>query len=320
MGSVECAPAMRSTAMAYAVCVVVLAVFATAASEGDDRVVLLQEDGIPAPARMAAQKLWKQAAAMSDMRTGEFTKMQMPGQALKEAAVPNTAPSKPPAVAAVASAQKKIANAEQKVAKAQKKAKFEASKAGAKAAKAAAEPKNKAGNSHVASSSSTKTQVKAKAKQEKRREKAKTAKTKAKMKAKTARAAAKSATKSRGPPKGAAEVATKKAKKSGKLHGKNDTPPSKHKKKWVGTKKGNVKIFDKMHGAKGPEILAKAKTDAKMRKIKRKGKKFSKGAKKQEAKAQKKLKKKLDKAKKAKKKAKQAKSDARKPVKNSEVK
>merc|ERR1719316_1741008 len=104
------------------------------------------------------------------------------------------------------------------------------------------------------------------------------------MKAKTARAAAKSATKSRGPPKGAAEVATKKAKKSGKLHGKNDTPPSKHKKKWVGTKKGNVKIFDKMHGAKGPEILArakkkneliqkagravKAKTDAKMRKIK----------------------------------------------------
>merc|ERR1711981_1375366 len=155
----ECA--MR-TAMAYAVCVVVLAVFATAASEGDDRVVLLQEDGIPAPARMAAQKLWRQAAAMSDMRTGEFTKMQMPGQALKEAAVPNTAPSKPPAVAAVASAQKKIANAEQKVAKAQKKAKFEASKAGAKAA---AKPKNKAGNSHVASSSSTKSQVKAKAKQ-----------------------------------------------------------------------------------------------------------------------------------------------------------
>merc|ERR1712230_127378 len=176
MGTQECA--MR-TAMAYAVCVVVLAVFATAASEGDDRVVLLQEDGIPAPARMAAQKLWKQAAAMSDMRTGEFTKMQMPGQALKEAAVPNTAPSKPPAVAAVASAQKKIANAEQKVAKAQKKAKFEASKAGAKAAKAAAKPKNKAGNSHVASSSSTKSQVKAK-----------------------------SATKSRGPPKGAAEVAT----------------------------------------------------------------------------------------------------------------
>merc|ERR1712100_320975 len=289
MGTQECA--MR-TAMAYAVCVVVLAVFATAASEGDDRVVLLQEDGIPAPARMAAQKLWKQAAAMSDMRTGEFTKMQMPGQALKEAAVPNTAPSKPPAVAAVASAQKKIANAEQKVAKAQKKAKFEASKAGAKAAKAAAKPKNKAGNSHVASSSSTKTQVKAKAKQEKRREKAKMAKTKAKMKAKTARAAAKAATKSRGPPKGAAEVATKKAKKSGKLHGKNDTPPSKHKKKWVGTKKGNVKIFDKMHGAKGPEILAKAKkkneliqkagravkakTDAKMRKIKRKGKSLTK--------------------------------------------
>merc|ERR1712072_1337398 len=128
----ECA--MR-TAMAYAVCVVVLAVFATAASEGDDRVVLLQEDGIPAPARMAAQKLWKQAAAMSDMRTGEFTKMQMPGQALKEAAVPNTAPSKPPAVAAVASAQKKIANAEQRLPKQRRRPRRRPRKAAVKAAK-----------------------------------------------------------------------------------------------------------------------------------------------------------------------------------------
>merc|ERR1711934_778534 len=117
--------AMR-TVMAYAVMAVVLAMFATAASEGDDRVVLLEEDGIPAPARKAAQKLWEQAAAMSDMRSGEFTKMRMPGQALKEAA----APAKPAAVAAVSSAQKTIANAEKMADKAHKAAKFEASKAG----------------------------------------------------------------------------------------------------------------------------------------------------------------------------------------------